>query len=205
MATHPRLATLADVEAYEQVAFAARYPALSGYELLLGAGAEFGDDPALQFLLTAAQNEPAEVVSYRQLARNITRTANALHSLGIGPGDAVAMLLGNLPQTWYCVWGAQAAGIANPINPLLEAEHIAAIMNVTAPKVLVVLAPLLDNPAYWEKVSDVADRVPSLHTLLVITVPGYTHEAAGPLRRRLAVVAFDAAIAQQPHDRLISG
>jgi fatty-acyl-CoA synthase len=204
MAAHPRLATLADVEAYEQVAFARRYPVQSGYELLLGAGAEFGDDPALKFLLTAEQDEPPEVVSYRQLARNITRTANALHALGTGPGDAVAMLLGNLPQTWYCVWGAQAAGIANPINPLLEAGHIAEILNVTTPKVLVVLAPLLDNSAYWEKVSAVADRVPSLHTLLVITVPGYTQETAGPLRRKLAVVAFDAAIARQPYDRLVS-
>ena len=42
------LATLADVERFEAVPFDQRYSAHSGFELLLQAGEEFGDDPALQ-------------------------------------------------------------------------------------------------------------------------------------------------------------
>lgn len=42
------------------------------------------------------------------------------HALGVGPNDVVSFLLPLLPQSFMSLFGAQAAGVANPVNPLLE-------------------------------------------------------------------------------------
>lgn len=36
----------------------------------------------------------------------------------------VTYLLPNIPQAHYVLWGCEAAGIANPINPMLEPDTI---------------------------------------------------------------------------------
>ncbi len=62
-----------------------------------------------------------------------------LHDLDVGPNDVVSYLLPNLPQTHYTLWGAEAAGIANPINPMLEPKAIVDICSTVKTKVLVTL------------------------------------------------------------------
>ncbi|MCK5540532.1 MAG: AMP-binding protein, partial [Deltaproteobacteria bacterium] len=66
----------------------------------------------------------ATTYSYAEFLGEVTRTANMFYDLGIGPGDVVSFLLPNLPQTHFVLWGGQAAGIVNPINPMLNAEVI---------------------------------------------------------------------------------
>ncbi len=51
-----------------------------------------------------------------------TRTASLLSSLGIVPGDRVALILPNVPAFPIAFYGALAAGaIAVPMYPLLKA------------------------------------------------------------------------------------
>jgi len=45
------------------------------------------------------------------------QAANAFNRLGLGPGDAVAYLLPNLPQTHFTLWGGETAGRVAAINP----------------------------------------------------------------------------------------
>jgi fatty-acyl-CoA synthase len=201
----PMLATEEDVEEYEKIPYFQRYPETFGYRLFIRAGERFGDDPALQFLLTAEENEAPEVVSFRDLSRRIVQTANALCRLGAGRGDSIAMLLPNVLQTWYAVWGAQAVAISNPINPLLEARLVVEIMNATRAKMLIALAPVQGAPAYWEKINTIVNRVPSLETLLLVRVEGYTGDARGPLERELNVVDFNTAIAAETGATLVGG
>ena len=82
----------------------------------------------------------------------VNQTANMLNAPGIGKTDVVSMVLPNLPQSFFTIWGGEAAGIVNPINPLLEPGQIANIMNAAGAKVLVTLAPF-PKTNIWQKVS----------------------------------------------------
>ena len=55
-----------------------------------------------------------------ELPGHLRQTANLLYVLGLGPTGVVSYLLPNLPETTFMYFGGQAAGIVNPINPLLE-------------------------------------------------------------------------------------
>ncbi len=82
-------------------------------------------------------------VTYRELLGKVTQAANVFHALGVGPDDVVSYVLPNLLETHYAIWGGQAAGIVNAVNPLLEPGHIAHILNAVESKVLVTLGPTL--------------------------------------------------------------
>ena len=38
------------------------------------------------------------------------------------------MLMPSVPETFFALWGAEVAAVANPVNYFLEASQIAAIM-----------------------------------------------------------------------------
>lgn len=139
----------------------------SSYALLQNSAEKFEDKTALRFLMHGVPEEPGTVFSYRELFAKITQTANAFCKLGVGAGDTVSMLLPNLPQTHFTIWGAAAAGIFNPVNPLLDVEHIVAILNEVKAKVLVTLAPAPGSDM-WEKALAVKEQVPSLTTLVTV-------------------------------------
>src|SRR5690606_4102211 len=99
------------------------FPFTNSYDLIAQSARLFGDEPALEFLLTGQRNEPVQSTSFRELFSRINQTANLLHSLGLSADDAVSILLPILPQSHPVIWGVQACGIANPINPMLEPLH----------------------------------------------------------------------------------
>ena len=65
----------------------------STYEIFRNSAAAFGDRTALTFLKTADPDGDTVSWSYRELLAGIHQTANLLHSLGLGPRDAVGILL----------------------------------------------------------------------------------------------------------------
>jgi len=95
--------------------------------------------------------------------------------VGIEKNDVVSVILPNLPQSYFAIWGAEAAGIVNPINPMLEPEVMVDIMNAAGAKVLVTLAyfPTTD---IWHKVASIADQVPTLETILTVDLANYLHQ-----------------------------
>ena len=125
----PVMEAIEDVEEFERTPREQQFPYSDSYNLISDSARRFGDDIALEFLLQGLPDEPSQSVSFAELSAQITRTANALHGLGIGPEDAVSIVLPILPQTHFATWGAQAAGIANPINPMLDADHLGEIMS----------------------------------------------------------------------------
>jgi fatty-acyl-CoA synthase len=202
----PVLNTLADVQAYEsECSLDERFPLQTSYEVLQQAAERYGNDLALRFLLTAEPDEEPLDISFNQLFARITQTANALHALGTGPQDAVAIMLPSTPHSHYATWGSQAAGISNPINPLLEAEHIIQIMNTTGARILITTAPHRNDAGHWQKVTEVVEAVPALEALMLVNIDGYTSEAPALERPGLTVMGLDEAIAAQPADRLLSG
>jgi fatty-acyl-CoA synthase len=208
--------TRADIFALEKSPWQDQMSANTTYEVLRQAAARHPQRPALRFVLRGEPEAPSFTLSYQGLLERVTQAANAFHRAGIGPGKAVALLLPNLPETHAALWGAQAAGIASPINPMLDVDHIAAIVDTTRAEVLVTLAPLPDSDV-WQKALAVMERCPSIHTVYMVDLDAYVDpaqrnalqalRAAAPLPGRdgLRLVPFGGALAQEAADRLTSG
>jgi fatty-acyl-CoA synthase len=153
------------------------------------------DHPALVFFPDGEHYQASLQVTYRQLLGRIHQVANMLSGLGIGPTDVVSLLLPNLPQTHFALWGAEAAGIVNPVNPLLEAGQIAAILRAAGTKVLIALGPLPGSDI-WEKVVAIRSEVPSLNTVI---------QVLGTASTENEWLSFETELEQYPADRLLSG
>ncbi|MCI0698140.1 acyl-CoA synthetase [candidate division KSB1 bacterium] len=164
------------------------------YELISAAAAYRPNATAITFLAKGEPNEEPVRITYRQFIGRINQAANMFHALGVGPSDVVSLLLPNLPQAQFTMWGATAAGIANPINFLLNAKQIAELLNAAKTKVLVALGPhpMLD---IWQKVEAIRKQIPSLKVVLQV----------GPGDKDKNVLSFDQEIGKYPADRLVSG
>ena len=125
----------------------------------------------------------------------VTQAANLFHDLGVGPHDVVSFLLPLLPQSFYTLFGAQAVGIANPVNPLLAPYQLAEILRAAKTKVLVVLGPV-PGTDIWEKVQQIKSQLSDLTAMLV--VQGGADEAN-------KIFNFDERLAHYPGDRLVCG
>ena len=193
------LASAADVLAMEAVPFRERVAAASTYEALRVGAARDPAAPALQFLPNADPAEPALVLSHAQFLARVTQAANLFASLGVEPNDVVSFLLPLVPQSFYALFGAEAAGIANPINALLEPHQLAEILNAAKTKVLVALGPT-PGADIWQKVESIRGQVPSLQTILRV---GGAGEGVDDAAR--GIHAFDTLLEGFPGDRLSSG
>jgi fatty-acyl-CoA synthase len=151
MTSLPIIRGLADIEQIEATPLAERNLPVSTYELISRTAAAQPQAPALSFILQGTADEQAYRLDYQALLGKITQTANAFHRLGLRPGKAVSFLLPNLPQTHFTIWGGEAAGIVNAINPLLEPEHIAELIHASDSELLVTLAPF-PGTDLWSKV-----------------------------------------------------
>lgn len=200
----PLMETIENIEAFEKVALRTQFPFSDSYSLLQESGKRFGDDPALEFLLSGRRDETPQTISFRQLAQRITQTANLLHTLGVEQDTAVSILLPIMPQSHPAIWGAQAAGIANPINPMLDAEHIADIIEAAQARVVICLAPS-EHTDIWEKLMQIMHRLSLVHTILVVTQDHFTRrELTIPDNLNVNVLNYDSSIADQVDDHLIS-
>lgn len=196
-----QISSLADIHTLEQVPVSELSLPNSSYQLLQDAAATYQDKIALRFLPHANLDEHSITFSYRQLFAAVTQTANTFHQLGIDKHSVVSMLLPNLPQTHLAIWGAEAAGIFNPINPLLEVEHIAAIINEAQSKILVTLAPMPGSDL-WQKAQAIKQMAPCLTHIIVVSL-----DPSADKTQYLSdtVLDFDATISAQPADYLLSG
>ena len=131
--------TLADIEEFEKIPIEERLPFFNTYDLIKHGAAINPEAPAISFFQSGADYTNPTEITYREFLSQVTRTANLFHDLGIGPKDVVSYLLPNLPQTHFVLWGGEAAGIVNPINPMLEPSTIREICMAAGTKVLVAL------------------------------------------------------------------
>lgn len=180
----------------------------STYEMIGAAARRHPKEPALSFFARVEDHDRPLVWSYETLFSRITAMANFLHELGVGASDVVAFALPNLPQTHLTVWGAQAAGIAFAVNPVLEPAAIAGLLAAGEAKVLITLSPIpgLD---VWTKLQTLLESIPSLeHVVLVNLAPRNTGTAGGAepdTIGRVQIHDFAESLARQAVDRLVSG
>ena len=206
----PAIKTLHDIQLIEQTPLAERDLPASTFELISRAAARQPDAPALSFILQGSTDEAAYRLSYRQLLGKITQTANAFHRLGLRPSKAVSFLLPNLPHTHLTIWGGEVAGIVNAINPLLDPEHIAELIQASDSELLVTLAPF-PGTDLWAKIEGLREQLPTLKAIICVDManllPEPQRSATKAQRGALpnGVLDFDALIASCPDDHLESG
>jgi fatty-acyl-CoA synthase len=191
---YPDLASDAEVRAFEQTPYAERIKAQSTYEALKLGAAYNPDAPAIQFLANAEPTDQPLVISYRDFVGRVTQAANMFHALGVGKDDVVSFLLPLLPDAFVTLFGAEAAGIANPVNPLLEPHQIAEILEAAHTRVLVTLGPT-PGTDIWQKVDKVRGQLKHLKAIVQI----------GPGDAANGIHSFGELIKEQPADRLVSG
>ncbi|MDO8908213.1 MAG: acyl-CoA synthetase [Pseudohongiella sp.] len=202
-AIKPVLDTVADIEAFEQIPLERQFPAKTALELIEHSARLYGDDPALDFLLTGRRDEIPQTLSFNDLARLTRQTANLLSSLELKGDEAVSILLPMLPQSHPLILGSQVAGLANPINPLLEPGHIAEIIQAADARIVACLAPS-PHSDLWQKLLQILPGLPKIHTVLAVHQPGLTDPAARleiP-GSHVNVIDFNIALAKQESDRL---
>jgi fatty-acyl-CoA synthase len=191
---YPTFATEADVRTFEQTPYAERIAAESTYDAIRLGAAKNPDAPAIQFLANADPADTPLVISHRDFVSRVTQAANMFHALGVGDNDVVSFMLPLLPEAFIALFGAEAAGIANPVNPLLEPHQIAEILAAAKTTVLVALGPL-PGTDIWKKVEQVRGRLK--HLKAVVQVRG----SGDPANKSYS---FADLIKEQPSDRLVS-
>ena len=203
-AIKPVLDSLADTEAFEQVPMRERFPAQNVLELIEQSAAAYGDDPALDFLLTGRRDEIPQTLSFKDLCERTKQTANLLTSLGLKDNEAVSIVLPMLPQSHPMILGSEIAGLANPINPMLDPAHIAEIMQAADARIIACLAPSKHSDI-WQKIIALLSSLPKVHTVLAVHQPGLTDSTAAleiP-GSSVKVVDYNTELFKQPADHLL--
>jgi fatty-acyl-CoA synthase len=195
--------TLADVRYLERTPLHEAMPVSSTYELLRNSAHAFTNKVALSFLTSANPDDAPLEWTYAQLFAGVHQTANLLHRLGVQPGDAIAVLLPGCLDYHLALWGGEAAGIVQPLNPLLNDDKLVSLMNASQAKVLIAWGSD-DESGIWSKALRIRHLVPTLRTVLRVAPHNEAPSSAGTTWPE-GVLDFDLLRRQEPSDRLVSG
>ncbi|MEM6940800.1 MAG: acyl-CoA synthetase [Pseudomonadota bacterium] len=133
---------------------------------------KFPNHNAVSFQLLSGATDKKETFSWSQLHAKVTQAANLFRSLGVGPKDVVAYVLPNANETILTLLGGAVAGVANPVNPLLEPEQIGSILRETNAKVVVTLKPFPKTDVA-EKTAAAVKLAPNVETVLEVDLNRY--------------------------------
>jgi fatty-acyl-CoA synthase len=184
----------ADIAEIEKVPVTERIRHTNIRDLLSAAAKEHDGRVAIRYLAGTGASDPVRDITFAALQRHAIQTANLLNSEGIGPGETVTLLLPSVPETFFALWGAEIAAIANPVNYFLDASQIAGIMKEAGAKALIAADASL-FPDIWPKVEAIRAALPGLKVFRV----GGRNSLPAP-----GVVEFETACDQQPGDKLIA-
>jgi len=193
--------SLADIHRIEATPLAQSMPWASTYDLIRASAEAHADQPALTFLHTGQPGGASTTWTYRSLLQGIHQTANLLHQLGVGPQDAVGVLLPGGLAYHLALWGGEAAGIVQPLNPLLSDEKLLSLLRASHAKVLIAHGAE-DDSQLRAKALRLQTQLPSLKTVLLVNPDG------GPLPEGDALPAgaqdFHALRVTQVAEHLVS-
>ncbi|GAB2614838.1 acyl-CoA synthetase [Streptomyces capparidis] len=195
----PAVHTPADLALIEAVPLAEQGLPAGVHDLVLAAAATYGDAPAHTHLARGG-GRAVETLTFRDLADRVTRVARAVASLTEGVARPVtSLLLPKGPWTLPAQWGAQAAGVANPVNPSLTDDHLLGLLRAAGTHVLVVPSDRSD-PARHSRLAALARHLPTLRAVLTVDAPPVSGGVipVRPARWPVPVRALKEAVAE--HD-----
>lgn len=188
-----KISTQADIDALERVPVTERIRHANVVDLLRDTAMRNADRVAFRYLSGTGPSDPVRDITYAELQRRVTQTANLLQAHGIGPDDVVTLLMPSVPETFFALWGAEIAAVANPVNYFLDAAQIAGIMKEAGAKALIA-ADASIFPDIWPKVDAIRATMPDLKVFRV----------GGGNTRIPGVVSYESGLDEQPADRLVA-
>ena len=108
------IATADDIRRLEAQPYEAAVPVTNMYDLFRRSADLWGDRIAITWLHTGDPEGPQTDYTYAELFRRIIQAANMYRDLGVGEEDAVALLLPNMPEAHFALWGARDRGPCLP-------------------------------------------------------------------------------------------
>lgn len=104
-------------------------------------------------------------ISYADFGRAIAEIAGGLASLGVEPGDHVAILSGTIPEWTLADFGAFCAGaVVVPVYHTNSPEECEYVLAHSTSK-----AVLLENAEQAAKIASIRDKLPDLEHVIVLT------------------------------------
>lgn len=137
---------------YSEEAINALMPECTIYDYLLKNNKDFPSDVAINYL--------GRKITYKELFKNIDKTAAAFINAGVKEKEIVTVALPSIPEALYCVYALNKIGaVANMIHPLAGTEETVRYINEVHSRVVVIF-----DGAY----SSIADSISSTSASLVI-------------------------------------
>lgn len=203
-------ASKADVTAIEEESsWEARDLPKTTYGLLSRTAGKFPSRNAVTFQLFSGPKDKDETLTWSELHAKTSQAANLFRSLGVGETDVVAYILPCCNEAVLTYLGGQVTGIVNPVNPLLEPEQIASILNETGAKVVVTLRAFPKSDLA-QKVGEAVKLAPNVTTVLEVDLHRYLTgvkklivpliRPKNPVSHHAKVMNFNTEVAKQPTD-----
>ena len=166
------ISTYMDVKTLEAVPLEDRHLPKSVLGAIIAGGKISEGRDALIFLPDATRTSRVFRWTYGELIMAIRQTGAGLKALSVKDSPVISLLLPNLPETHFSLWGGQSVGRVNPINPLLEPEQIAEIMGAAGSDILVTLAAVPGTDLF-DKAVAACRLVPAVQTLVTVNPARY--------------------------------
>jgi len=185
--------SLEDVRAFERTPVEDRLRGDTEYDTLCDTVGRLGDQIAIRALNPVDPlADPLQDVTYVELLANVNRTANMLLSRGLKADEAVTHMLPLVPEGFYVKMAAEAVAIVNPVNPMLEVEHLVGITRAANTRILI--APgKAQSPEIYEKALEILNEDPGIQTLYLLGGgPECDGEKILPLEQSIAAQNGDA-------------
>ena len=180
----------ADLEAIERRGLPAFLPLATPFGLIEDTARRLPDRCALHYLAEVGEPNRDVRISYAAFAGKIRQAANLFRRLGVGREDSVALLMPHVPASQIALWGAEIAGRACPINPMLRPEHITALLSAADAKVAVVLGENRDMDI-WNAVVPALREAGCVSHILHADADGPTKNSDGCFEELMAVENAD--------------
>lgn len=153
----------AEVERHDPLSL---LPADTVYECIAASATAAPDKAAIIHMKSGDVTDTVSV-SYRDLVAGIEKAACLFSDAADGETPVVSCIVPLHPEGLIAVWGAGTVGIANPINPFLDATGVASIMNSVKANILVMGTSQFGAGA-WDRLDEIAAAVPTLKKVFLI-------------------------------------
>lgn len=193
--------TEADIQRLEATPFQEAVPFSSTYAFIRDSALRHADRPALSFLPSARLDDTPVRWTYAELLSGMHQTANLLHHLGWASTDVLAVMLPAGLAYHLALWGGEAAGIVQPLNPMLTEDKLEALLRASGARALMVPAED-DDSGLLRKGRRLLDRLPQLQHLLRVSADGQALSPDQPLGPN--ELDFYRLLDSQPKDQLLS-
>ena len=137
-----------------------------------------------------ADTTSASRLSFAEYRDQVFRAANLFRKYGDGARPVVAVIMPFLPQAFVAMWAGGIAGRYVPINPFLDVEHVAAILDAAGANILVTVPPE-QGGGVWERLDALLERAPGVRQVwLAGAGPGDPRGFESALARESSELAF---------------